>query len=49
MGNGLLSQIHSFLIAPLNSSPRDLFLIVGLLMIIVFLWTRILSAIEEMI
>jgi hypothetical protein len=49
MGNGILSQIHSFLISPLNSSPRDLFLIVGLLIIIVFLWTRILNAIEEMI
>lgn len=49
MGQGLLSQIHTFLVSPLNSSPRDLFLIVGLLLVIVFLWTRILSAIEEMI
>ena len=49
MGNGLFTQIHTFLTSPLSSSPRDLFLIVGLLIIIVFLWTRILRGIEEMI
>ena len=49
MGNGIFSQIHSFLISPLSSSPRDLFLIVGLLLIIVYMWTRILRAIESMI
>lgn len=49
MDKGLLSRLHDFLLQPLSSSPRDLFLIVGLLIIIVYLWTRILRTIEELV
>jgi hypothetical protein len=45
--NGLLTRVHTFFVTPLSSSPVDLFLIVGLLLIICFLWSKIIVTIEE--
>lgn len=44
---GVFSQINSLLKAPLSSSPFDIFLIVGLVIVAIFLWTRVLRAFED--
>ncbi len=44
----MFQKINSLLRAPLSSSPLDILLIVGLVIVAIFLWTRVLRVIEEL-
>jgi hypothetical protein len=49
-GCGLMTRVSRFIMAPITSTASDTswFLFVGLILIAVFLWTRILRDIREL-